>query len=230
MAAEEGVPNASPGLSIGEMRERFFCALLSDVLDNLGYTRQALPSSIRPLDEELVMVGRARTGLYMEVYEPPAPGENPYELEIQLVDSLQPDEIAVFSCGKSGRIAPWGSLLSTAAQVRGAAGVLMDGLVRDIREIRAMRFPVFHGGIGPLDSKGRGKVVAIDVAVECGGVLIHPGDLIFGDADGCVVVPRAVEHEAIEAAAEKLKGERKTLEALRQGKPLAKVFAEFGIL
>jgi regulator of RNase E activity RraA len=230
MAAEEGVPNASPGLSIGEMRERFFCALLSDVLDNLGYTRQALPSSIRPLDEELVMVGRARTGLYMEVYEPPAPGENPYELEIQLVDSLRPDEVAVFSCGRSGRIAPWGSLLSTAAQVRGAAGVLMDGLVRDIREIRAMRFPVFHGGIGPLDSKGRGKVVAVDVAVECGGVLIHPGDLIFGDADGCVVVPLAVEHKALEAAAEKLKGERKTLEALRQGKPLAKVFAEFGIL
>jgi regulator of RNase E activity RraA len=212
------------------MRERFFCALLSDVLDNLGCTNQAFPPSIRPLDESLVMVGRARTGLYMDVYDQPAPGENPYELEIALVDSLKPGEVAVFACGRSGRIAPWGGLLSTAAQVRGAAGVLMDGLVRDIREIRDMGFPVFHGGIGPLDSKGRGKVVAIDVAIECAGVRVRPGDLVFGDADGCVVVPREIEDAVIAGALEKLSGERKTMDALRAGRPLGEVFAEFGIL
>ena len=60
-------------------------------------------------------------------------------------------------------------------------GSVTDGLVRDIRQIRDLRYPVFHGGIGPLDSKGRGKVVAIDVPVECGGVLVHPGDLVFFD-------------------------------------------------
>ncbi len=230
MPAADAAPVPSLRLSLSEMRERFFCALLSDVLDGLGYPNQALPSTIRPLDEERVMVGRARTGLYMEVFEPPAPGENPYELEIRLVDSLQADEVAVFSCGRSGRIAPWGGLLSTAAQVRGAAGVLMDGLVRDIREIRAMGFPVFHGGIGPLDSKGRGKIMAIDVVVECGGVRVAPGDLVFGDADGCVVVPRGIEDRVVAAAIEKLSGERRTMEALRAGRPLGEVFAEFGIL
>ena len=76
----------------------------------------------------------------------------------------------------------------------------MDGLVRDIREVRAMKFPVFHSGIGPLDSKGRGKVVAIDVPIECAGVRVCSGDLIFGDADGCVIIPRAIEVEVIAVA------------------------------
>src|SRR5438552_2676604 len=125
---------------VGELRESFFCALLSDVMDNLGYAKQALQPRIRPLDENLVMVGRARTMLYADVYVRPEPGENPYELEIKLVDDLKADEIAVCACGATGRIAPWGGLLSTAAKVRGAAGALMDGLVRDIKDIREMKF------------------------------------------------------------------------------------------
>lgn len=216
--------------TLATMRERFFTALLSDVLDALGHMRQAMKPSIRPLDESLVMVGRARTALYTDVYAMPAPGENPYELEIALIDSLNKDEVPVFACGGTGRIAPWGELLSTASQVRGAAGAVMDGLVRDIRAIREMRFPVFHGGIGPLDSKGRGKVVAIDVPVECGGVSVSPGDLVYGDADGCVVVPKAVERQVIEAALEKLRGEKQTLAALRAGEKLGDVFARFGVL
>jgi regulator of RNase E activity RraA len=114
--------------------------------------------------------------------------------------------------------------------MRGAAGALMDGLVRDIKAIRAMGFPVFHGGIGPLDSKGRGKIVALDVPVECGGVKVATGDLIFGDADGAIVVPRAVEAEALATAFEKLAGERSTLADLRAGLPLGAVYAKYGIL
>ncbi|MBX3538802.1 MAG: RraA family protein [Chelatococcus sp.] len=216
--------------SLRDMRELFFSALLSDVLDDLGYVNQALPHTIRPLDEGSVMVGRARTALYLEVYERPHPGENPYELEITLVDSLKRDEIPVFACGMSGRIAPWGGLLSTAANFRGSAGALMDGCVRDTREIRAIGYPVFHGGIAPIDSKGRGKIVALDVGIECAGVKVASGDLIFGDVDGVVVVPRAVEADVIRRASERLKGERNTLAELAAGETLANVFAKFGIL
>jgi regulator of RNase E activity RraA len=105
-----------------------------------------------------------------------------------------------------------------------------DGLVRDVRAIRAMRFPVFAGGIGPLDTKGRGKVVAIDVPVECGGVSIRPGDLVFGDADGVVVVPREIEGEILRAAFEKVAGEDRTRAALERGEKLADVFARLGVL
>jgi 4-hydroxy-4-methyl-2-oxoglutarate aldolase len=215
---------------VAEMRSSFFCALLSDVLDSLGYMNQALPARVRPLDESLVMVGRARTMLYADVYARPNDGENPYELEIALVDSLRPGDIAVCACGASGRIAPWGGLLSTAAKARGATGALMDGLVRDIIDIRGLAFPVFHAGIGPLDSKGRAKVIAVDVPVECAGIPVNPGDLIFGDADGCIVIPRAIEREVVAAARKKLKGENNTREALLAGRRLADVFAEFGVL
>lgn len=212
-----------------EIRSKLFVALLSDVLDGLGYMNQAMPPRIRPLDDACVMVGRARTALYHDVYET-TEGENPYELEIALIDSLREDDIPVFSCGGTGRIAPWGELLSTASRVRGAAGAVMDGLVRDVKAIRAMGFPVFHGGIGPLDSRGRGKVVQIDVTVECAGVRVSAGDLIMGDADGVIVVPRAVEAEALAAAFEKLRGERSTLADLQSGMKLAEVFAKYGIL
>jgi 4-hydroxy-4-methyl-2-oxoglutarate aldolase len=215
--------------SIADLRTTMFTALLSDCLDQAGYRRQAMPSRIRPLDEAKVMVGRARTGAYMEVYHVEE-GVNPYELEMDLIDSLLPDEIPVFACSNPARVAPWGELLSTAAQVRGAAGVVMDGCVRDIKAIREMAFPVFHGGIAPLDSKGRARVMAIDVPIECAGVAVESGDLVFGDADGLVIVPKAIEEEVLRLAAEKLRGEKDTLAALRQGTSLREVFDRFGIL
>ena len=216
-------------LSLQGLGARLFTAVLSDCLDAAGYRNQALAARIRPLDDSLVLCGRARTGLYGDVYEA-REGENPYELEIRLIDDLRPGEIPVFACGASGRIAPWGELLSTAARARGAAGAVMDGLTRDVRAIREMRFPVFAGGIGPLDSKGRGKVVAIDVPVEVAGACVQPGDLVFGDADGVVVVPRAVEAQVISAALAKVQGENETRNALARGEKLADVFRRHGIL
>jgi 4-hydroxy-4-methyl-2-oxoglutarate aldolase len=215
--------------SFMHLRETMFTALLSDCLDQVGLRGQAMPSRIRPLDEASIMVGRARTGAYMEVYHI-EPGVNPYELEMDLIDSLLPDEIPVFACSNPARVAPWGELLSTAAQVRGAAGAVMDGCVRDIKAIRTMGFPVFHGGIAPLDSKGRARVMAIDVPIECAGVAVASGDLVFGDADGLVVVPLVAEEEVLRLASEKLRGERDTLADLRAGKTLREVFDRYGIL
>ena len=214
---------------LDEVREKLFTSVLSDCLDSVGVMHQAVASRIRPLDENLVMVGRARTAAFMEVYHHEA-GANPYELEIALIDSLQKGEIPVFACSNPARVAPWGELLSTAAMARGAAGALMDGCTRDVKAIRAMQFPVFHGGIAPLDSKGRGKIMAIDVPIVCAGVAVTPGDLVFGDADGVVVIPKSVEDDVLRLAFEKVKGERSTLEELRAGQKLADVFARHGIL
>jgi 4-hydroxy-4-methyl-2-oxoglutarate aldolase len=211
------------------IRTHLFTSVLSDCLDATGHVGQALPSRIRPLDDDLVMVGRARTAAFMEVYHH-EPGTNPYELEIALIDSLKADEIPVFACSNPARVAPWGELLSTAARARGAAGALMDGCTRDIKAIRAMKFPVFHGGIAPLDSKGRARVMALDVPVACGGVAVSSGDLVFGDADGVVVIPRRIEAEVLALAFDKIKGEKNTLQDLQKGDKLADVFARYGIL
>jgi regulator of RNase E activity RraA len=211
------------------IKKLLFTSVLSDSLDSVGLMSQAMSPRIRPLDESSVMVGRARTGLYREVYHT-VPGENPYELEIALIDDLKPGEIPVLACGYSGRIAPWGELLSTASKVRGAAGCVTDGFTRDIKKIREIGFPVFHGGIGPLDSKGRGMVVAIDVPVEVDGVKVESGDLVFGDADGVVVIPKKMEKKVLKAAFAKVQGENKTLADLQRGDKLGTVFKRYGIL
>jgi regulator of RNase E activity RraA len=210
-------------------RRSLYAAVLSDVLDAQGYRHQVLPPQIRPLDDQLVLVGRARTGLYRDVYHVPR-GHNPYELEIALIDDLRPGDVPVLGCGSSGRIAPWGELLTTASMARGAQGCVTDGLVRDIKATRALQFPVFHGGIGPLDSKGRGEVAAVDVPIECAGVTVNPGDLVFGDADGVLVVPQPIVKQTLRLALEKVAGEDRTREELQQGALLAEVFKKYGVL
>ncbi len=206
-------------------------AVLSDTLDSLGLMQQAMKPFMRPLDDALQLIGRARTGLYMPVYAPPAPGENPYDVEIALVDDLAAGDVVVLACdGPTERIAPWGELLSTASLARGAAGCVTDGLVRDVKQIRVMRFPVFCGGIGPLDTQGRARMVERDVPVLCAGVLVRRGDLVFGDVDGVVVIPQEAEQEVVRRALEKVAGENQSRDALQRGEKLRDVFRRLGIL
>jgi 4-hydroxy-4-methyl-2-oxoglutarate aldolase len=217
-------------IDFAELKTVLYSAVLSDTLDGFGHMDQAMRPFMRPLDEALVMFGRARTGLYMPTYSV-AEGENPYDVEIALVDDLKQGDVAVFACGgPTERIAPWGELLSTASRARGAAGCVTDGLVRDVRQIRALGFPVFHGGIGPLDSRGRGKMMAMDVPVDCAGVRVASGDLVFGDVDGIVVIPQDIAGEVIAAALDKITGENNTRADLESGMRMADVFAKYGIL
>jgi len=214
--------------ALAEIRQHLFTSVLSDCLDSVGLSNQAMPSRIRPLDEASVLCGRARTAAFIEsrAYD----AANPYALEIALIDSLKDDEVPVFACANSLQVAPWGELLSTAAKARGSAGAIMDGCVRDVKAIRSMNYPVFHGGIGPLDTKGRATITSIDVPVICAGVAVSSGDLVFGDADGIVVVPQTVEKEVLRLAFEKVQGEKNTLADLQRGDLLADVFARYKIL
>jgi regulator of RNase E activity RraA len=212
------------------LKSVLYTAVLSDVLDSLGYRQQAMRPFIRPLSDDSVIIGPVRTGL-VEARDSIAAGENPYELEIEIMDDLKPGEVPVFGCGgPSETIAPWGELLTTAAVMRNAAGVVTDGLVRDVRAIRAMGFPVFHGGIGPLDSAGRAKMIKRDVEIVCAGVTVRPGDLLFADVDGVVVIPAAVADDAVARAMTKITGENRTRDALRAGRRLADIYAEYGVL
>lgn len=209
--------------------EKINSAVVSDALDELGIAHQVMSFSIRPLEETLRIFGRARTGAYMEVPYL-EDGTNPYELEIALVDDLKPDDVAVLSCGGSKRIAPWGGLLSTASTARGAAGCVTDGYVRDILDIKKLHFPVFSGGIAPLDSKGRGQILATDVPIICDGVLVAPGDLVVGDADGVVVIPQHHEAKVLEVALDKIQNENSSFVELRAGGFLRDIYAKYGVL
>ncbi len=162
-----------------DLSKTLYTAVLSDVLDSLGYHHQAMLSFVRPIDPDIPLFGRVRTGL-SEPRDGERPGEHPYDIEIALIDDLKPSAVAVLACGGPTEIiAPWGELLTTASRVRGAVGAVTDGLVRDARIITRMRFPVFHGGFRPLYSEGRGegrgKMVARDTEVVCGGVACRSG-------------------------------------------------------
>jgi regulator of RNase E activity RraA len=204
-----------------------YTAVVSDALDELGSVNQAMREYLRPLRSESCFAGRARTVSCVDVYHA-AP--NPYEKEIEALDSVLPDEIVVVATGQSKRNAPWGELLSTAARARGARGAVIDGLVRDVRKIMELGFPVFSAGIKPVDSKGRGIVYGYNVPVECGGVLTCPGDVVFADYDGVVVIPALLVPEVIRLATEKVRRENSSRAELMAGAFLKDVYRKYGVL
>jgi regulator of RNase E activity RraA len=130
----------------------------------------------------------------------------------------------------SERTCLWGELLSTAARARGATGCLIDGHTRDVARILEMEFPVFCTGFRPVDSSSRSVVVDYDCPVLCGGVLVHPGDIIFADIDGIVVIPSSHLEATVKAALEKVEAESSSRQMLEEGYLLRDVYDRFGVL
>jgi regulator of RNase E activity RraA len=209
------------------VEEKLYTAVVSDAMDQLGMRSQAMREYLRPVYACKPFCGWARTVACSDVYHvPPAP----YAMEIEALDSILPDEVVVVSTQQSKRNAPWGELLSTAAKARGARGAVIDGLVRDVQKIEALGFPVLAAGIKPVDSMGRGIVTEYNVPVECGEVLVIPGDLVFADVDGIVVVPRASVQEVLRLALGKASREDSSRAELLSGAYLRDVFRRHGVL
>ena len=209
------------------IEQQLYTSVIGDVMDELGYWRQVMRHDIRPLFDDAKIVGRAATMLAAEVYEIPA---EPFKLEMQLLDELTPGEVVCCTQQGSTRAAMWGELLSTHTRAKGGRGVILDGLTRDSWGIIDMRFPVFARGLTPADSKGRLDVMAVRVPIEMGGVLVHDGDLVVCDYDGCLAVPQAIEDEVLERAFKKVEGENEVREVLRRGASIQQVFRDYGIL
>lgn len=219
--------NTLDGSAYDHIADRLYTAVLADVMDTLGYRHQVMRHDIRPLFPDAKVVGRAATMLATEVDGVPT---EPYKLELALLDDVKPGEVVACAARNSGGSAIWGELLSIHARARGARGAIIDGLSRDSWGIIAMKFPVFSVGLTPADSSGRCDVTAIRVPIELGGVLVHDGDLIVADHDGCLVVPRAIEDDVIRLAFEKVSGEDTVREVLRRGASIREVFAQYRIL
>ncbi len=209
------------------IERNLYTAVVSDSLDALGYRNQAMKEFIRPLGDCPPFAGWARTIAYADVYHI---SPDPYGMEIEAIDSVLPGEVVVISTAGSVQNAPWGELLSTAARARGSRGAVIDGLVRDVRKIQELGFPVFARGIKPVDSKGRGTVLDYNVPVECGGVLVSAGDLVFADFDGVIVVPAEVLPETVRMATEKVMKENDSRAELMRGAYLRDVYAKYGVL
>jgi 4-hydroxy-4-methyl-2-oxoglutarate aldolase len=215
----------------GFVKEKLYVAAVCDILDTLGFRQQAMHQRIRPLLPDIRgcgFIGRARTIRWMDTdYVVEA---DPYGLELDAMDSLRPGDAVIHSSDFGGTNAPWGELMSTIAKRNGAVGCVCDSQIRDCVRIIEMGFPVYYAGVRPLDSQGRARVMAYDVPVRCGDVLVHPGELVFADFDGVVVIPRQVEKDVLTLALEKVGKESGTRQALLEGKSLREVYATYGVL
>jgi len=213
------------------IRANLYVATVCDTLDELGYRNQSMHQRLRPLlpdPDNCGFIGRARTFRWMETDH--IAEDNPYGLEIEAMDSLKPSDVVVHSTDYSGTNAPWGELMSTIAKRNGVAGCVCDSQIRDCIRIMKMGFPVFYTGIRPLDSKGRAIVQAYDVPVRCGEVVVFPGDIIYADFDGIVVVPKSQEKEVFAKALEKVKNENLSRKELLAGKTLQEVYDKYKAL
>jgi 4-hydroxy-4-methyl-2-oxoglutarate aldolase len=214
-------------ITLEMMRQSLYTAVVCDALDAEGYTRQSPRVPLGPLTVNTLLVGRCRTTLWADMAHA---DPRPYELELKAVDGCRPDDVMVAAAGGSMRSGVWGELLTTAARNTGCVGVLVDGAVRDLAKMRAMQFPVFARGVCIYDSKDRQRVIDLDVPVEIDHVRFAPGDLVFADEDGVVVVPQAVEAAVLQRAWEKVNAENEVRDAIRAGMKAEAAFAKYGVL
>jgi 4-hydroxy-4-methyl-2-oxoglutarate aldolase len=217
----------TPGERAKQARELLYTAVLADVLDGLGHRSSALPHQIRPLANRWKVLGRAATLSVVATAGEPA---LPYQVEMECVDRLRPGEVLVATTNGDLGSALWGELLSTACRARGVEGVILDGLTRDAERVLAMDFPLFAAGFSPLDSKGRLEGESFNQPIRIGDCTIRPGDWVFGDLDGVVVVPADLADMAFTKAMEKAAGENRVRAELADGKSVRETFAKYGIL
>jgi regulator of RNase E activity RraA len=216
-------------------KKELFVALVGDVLDKMGYQHQFLPPTIKPLKTDFIIIGRAMPVLEVDVSEKEAEEskdplmKKPFGLMFEALDDLK--EYEVYICtGASPNYALWGGLMSTRAIKLKAAGAVVHGWSRDTNEILKLNFPTFSYGGFAQDQGPRGKVIAYRIPIEIEGVRINPGDIIYGDRDGVIVVPHNVVEEVFKGAIEKARGEQLVKKALEGGMSAVETFEKYGIM
>lgn len=211
------------------MADKLYVAVISDILDGLGYRHQVMQSGISPVDplDRRALVGRAHTVLFAPTYEMK---ESPYTVQISAIDALHPGDIGVQATSGYTEAAFWGELFSNAALGRGARGMVIDGFHRDSRKLLDLGFPVYSTGARPLDISGRAEAIDYGCPVRCGGVLVNPGDVIFAEIDGIVVIPQDVVDETVQLAFEKVATEDSAREDLKDGALLSDIWKRYRVL
>jgi len=219
----------------GLSRRELFSSVVGDVMDKLGLVHQFLPPAIKPLHPEMVLVGRSMPVLSVDVFCERMMGtanklmEKPFGLMLEALDDLKRNEVYV-NTGSSPRNALWGEMMSTRAAKLGALGAVLNGYSRDTKAVLELNFPTFAWGSYGQDAGPRYKVVDFRIPIEIGGVLVKPGDILFGDIDGVCCIPQEAEAEVFTKALEKARNEKLVRKALEDGSSAVAAFEKFGIM
>ena len=222
------------------MKEKLYTPVVGDILDQMGYRHQFLPASIRPLasqvpvayyvpdnknNNRLKVAGFACPVLENDVYGEP---KKPFGYMTEALDQLKHNEIYIATGAHHSAL--WGELLTASAKARGAVGAVLDGYTRDTPQVLEQNFPVFCSGTWAQDSSVRTYVFDYRCDIEIGQVTVHDGDIVFGDVDGVLVIPKQIMTEVIERALEKASTEKTMRKAVEAGMLVTEAFAKFGVL
>lgn len=216
------------------LKGELYTAVVGDAMDTLGLRRQFLPQAIQPLKADMVIAGRAMPVLEADIFgegNAASKGplaQKPFGLMFEALDDLMAGEIYI-STGASLRYALFGELMATRATYLKAAGAILDGYVRDAGGIEALGLPMFSRGLYAQDQGVRGKVIDFRSAIEIEGVRIAPGDLLFGDREGVLVIPHEAEGDVIAKAVEKARTEGEVEKAIKSGMGACEAWEKFGV-
>ena len=221
----ERTPRSAGADRVAQIRERLFTSVIGDVMDRQGLRQQFLPPHIRALSPEMKLVGRA-----MPVREEDCTSQGDFGLMFKALDDLQKGEVYICT-GASPRYALWGELMSTRARALGAAGAVVDGFHRDTSGILEVGLPVFSAGSYAQDQRGRGRVTDFRREIRfANGTIVAPGDIIVGDRDGVLVIPKAHLDKVVEAAIVKVEGEEEVRRLIEKGEGTQAIFDRTGIM
>ncbi|MBV9114348.1 MAG: RraA family protein [Hyphomicrobiales bacterium] len=221
----ETTPRSCGTDRFAQIRDRLFTSVIGDVMDMQGLRQQFLPPHIRALSPEKMLVGRA-----MPVREEDCTTQGDFGLMFKALDDLKTGEVYICT-GASPRYALWGELMSTRARALGAAGAVVDGFHRDTRGILEIGLPVFSVGAYAQDQRGRGRVTDFRCEIRfANGTIVAPGDVIVGDCDGVLVIPKARLDEVVEAALTKVEGEGEVRRLIEKGEGTQAIFDRTGIM
>ena len=197
-----------------QLKGVLYSAILSDVMDQMGYSNQSIGLAVMPLKEDTVIFGPAFTSIGTQVYSMP---EDPLTAQCKVVDQLSEGEVYVLVIRGDRNCAVFGELFGNGVLGRKGNGVLTNGYARDIKQLKEMNFPLFYGGTNPRTSKGRCEIDECQIPVVLDGVTIHPGDFIFGDADGVAIIPKAITDEVLKRAIETIEKEDIVRDSIKTG-------------
>lgn len=208
------------------MRQELYTPVIGDILDKLGRYHQFLPQAIQPIKEDTVLGGRAMPVLMIDVY---GEQKKPFGLLTEALDQLQPGEIYIASGGEMC-CAYWGELLTATAKARGANGAVVNGFHRDTPMVLEQNWPVFSRGRYAQDSGVRTQVANYRCPIEIGDVWVNPGDLVFADLDGVVIIPQELERQVVVQALAKARAEKVVRKDIENGLSSTAAFEKYGIL
>ena len=204
---------------------RLYTGLVADILDSKGFRAHSLPPSIRPMKDHMKVAGPAFTCLGVQTGNIKS-DDTP--MLIKMLEAVTPHCVVVMSAGGDRSSSHWGEIMTLSARQRGCTGAVVDGGLRDAPFIRRLNFPVFTDFYMPASSISRWELKEFQGVTKIGEVSVYPGDYVFGDMDGVVVIPQRLTEEIMAEAEKAVQREKKMRQALRKGMPLHEVNKRFG--